>query len=142
MPPGPSSRAIPPLHCISPCPVHTPQSTLPGQQGLSKGRQQFPLLEILSPQLSAYATPSYPAGLCSNITLSMKPSLNTFSRGQHTHMRPSPSLYFPIAFIPAFLSTAGLLHQHVASMKAGTSPYGLAVSPAPAVCGTWWKLNK
>ena len=31
---------------------------------------------------------------------------------------------------------------HVASTKAGTLPYGLAVSPAPSVCGTWWKLNK
>lgn len=51
---------------------------------------------------------------------------------------PHPSLYFPIAFIPAFLLTASM----VASMKAGTLPYGLAVSPAPAVCGTWWKLNK
>ena len=107
MPRGPSSRAIPPLLCISSCPVHTPQSTLPAQQGLSKGHQQFPLLGILFPQLYAHATPSHPAGLCSNITLSMKPSLNTLSRGQHTHMRPSPSLYFPTAFIPAFLSTAG-----------------------------------
>lgn len=47
----------------------------------------FPLLGALFPQVSASATCPRPSGLCSVGTFSVKPSLNTLSRGQtHTHV--------------------------------------------------------
>lgn len=108
------------LPCIPPGPVQAHSQP----KALALRVSHSTCLEFCSPQISAVATHSHPAGLCSVITNTVKPSLNTLYKGSNPHTCiPYLPLFFSTVFILMCLFTMSLLHKNVSSVKAGTSFY-------------------